>query len=145
MFKNTSKLLIVAFTLFLASCQPDSTDDPTPSVGDFNFTGTWNRDSVLVNDVAPNGLRSRVESEVNFGKYTFNSDKQTGVLNLSGTDFGITWNYNSTGNYIKISEIDWIDQVYTIQKISSTKLIITGLKDVGSGFQNERIIYLTKE
>ncbi len=145
MLRNTGKILLVVFTLFIASCQPDSTEDPTPASGDINFTGTWNRDSVLVNDVAPNGLRSRLESEGNFGKYTFNSDKQTGVLNLSGTDFGITWSYNSTGNYIKISEIDWIDQVYTIQKLSSSKLIITGLKDVGSGFQNERIIYLTKE
>lgn len=145
MIRNIGKILLVVFGLFLASCQPDSTDDPIPSTGGMDFTGTWNRDSVLVNDVAPNGLRSRVESEANFGKYTFNSDKQTGVLNLSGTDFGITWNYNSTGNYIKISEIDWIDQIYNIQKISNSKLIITGLKDVGGGFQNERIIYLTKE
>lgn len=145
MFRSSSKIFFILLALFITSCQPDGTDDPTPNTGDYNFTGTWNRDTVIVNDVAPNGLRSRVETEINFGKYTFNSDKQTGVLNLSGTDFGITWNYNATGNYIKISEIDWVDQIYSIQKISSTKFILTGLKDVGGGFQNERIIYLTKD
>lgn len=138
-------LWLFAFVLFLAGCQPDPTTDPTPSPTGINFVGTWNRDSVLVNDVAPSGLKSRLESEANYGKYTFNSDNQTGVLNLSGTDFAITWNYNSSANTIRISEIDWMNQLYVITQLSSTKFVLTGLKDVGGGFQNERIIYLSKQ
>ncbi len=136
----------VSFALFFTACQPD-TDGPVPDLPGtgIDFVGTWNRDSVLVNDVAPSGLKVRIETEPNFGKYTFNSDKETGIMNLSGSDFAITWSYSSSKNTILISEIDWISQTYSIKELSSTKLILTGYKDTGGGNQNERIIYLTKK
>lgn len=130
--------------MFLISCQPDSKEDPTPD-GGIDFTGSWNRDSVLVNDIAPNGLKVRIETEPNYGFYTFNSDKATGVLNLFGTNFAITWNYNPAAGTIKISEIDWPNQTYSITQLSTKRIRLLGYKDMGDQFQNERIIYLTKK
>ncbi len=141
------KTTLIALGLFLtfSACQPDPTNDPTPASGAIDFVGTWNRDSVIVNDIYENGLKIRLETWPNLGVYHFNSDNQTGVMTHSGSDFAITWKYTSSANSIVISEIDWINQAYQIQQISSTKLILTGYLDTGSGNKNERILYLTKK
>ena len=135
----------IGLILTLSACQPDATNDPTPDTGGIDFVGTWNRDSVIVNDIYENGLKIRLETWPNLGVYIFNSDKQTGVMTHSGSDFAITWKYTSSSNSIVISEIDWINQAYQITQISSTKLILTGYLDTGGGNKNERILYLTKK
>jgi len=140
------KLLYVIALFGVASCQPDSTEDPIPIPnGTVNFVGSWSRDSVLVNDIAPNGFKVRIETFANLGIYNFNADNKTGIMNHSGSDFAITWKYTSSANTITISEIDWDNQSYQIQQLSTTKLKLTGFKDSGGGNQNERILYLTKK
>lgn len=137
-------LLFSVAALFLASCQPDSKEDATPSTG-FDFVGTWNRDTVIVNDIAPNGLKTRLDTNPNHGIYTFNSDKSTGILDLYGTKFAITWNFKSTGGTLTVSEIDWPNQTYAVAQTGTNQYKLTGYKDMGDGFQNERILYLTKK
>lgn len=142
--RNYSKLLVV-FMLAFSACQLDSTDDPTPDdSASINLVGNWNRDSVLVNDVFPSKLKVRIETEVNYGAYIFNSDLKTGVLTLSGSDFGITWKYTSSTKTLFINEIDWDNTNYAVKEISKDKLMLTGYKDTGGGNQNERIIYLSR-
>ncbi|MCF8255474.1 MAG: hypothetical protein K9H61_09170 [Bacteroidia bacterium] len=137
---------LILFSLFLFGCQPDSTDEPTLTVpGSIDFVGTWNRDTVIVNDVTASGLIVRLETEVNFGTYIFNSDLKTGIMNHSASDFAITWNYTASQNKIVISELDWIGQSYSIVKLSEKKLKLTGYLVTGTDTKNERIIYLTKK
>ncbi|MDZ4666954.1 MAG: hypothetical protein SGJ00_03620 [bacterium] len=140
------KFLAFVFVLALAACQPDATDEPTPDQTEaIDFVGTWNRDSVLLNDVYPSKLKVRVETEANFGVYILNADLQTGIMNLSGSDFAITWKYTSSTKSILISELDWMGQTYLVQTVSKNKLILTGYKDTGDGNQVERILYLTRK
>jgi hypothetical protein len=137
-------LILISIVFF--GCQPDSTDEPTPIVaGSIDFVGTWNRDTVIVNDIAASGLVVRLETEINFGTYTFNSDLKTGIMNHSASDFAITWNYTASQNKIIISELDWIGQSYAITKISDKKVKLVGYLDTGTDTKNERIIYLTKK
>lgn len=140
---NRYLLLIVGF-VFLYGCQPDSTDEATPTNKEINFVGSWNRDSVIVYEIE-GSVKTRTDEAVNDGFYTFNTDKQTGVLTLSSGDFLITWNYNMNANTIKISEIDWQSQLYEIKEISSVKLMLTGYRDAGSGIQEQRVMYITKK
>jgi hypothetical protein len=140
------KLIAFAFLLSLAACQPDATDEPTPdNTASINFVGTWNRDSVLLNTVFPSKLKVRIETESNYGSYIFNSDLESGVLNLSGSDFAITWKYSSSNKSILINEVDWMGVSYTVEELSKTKLLLIGYKDSGEDNQIERIIYLTKK
>lgn len=139
-------ILSLFLVLLLGACQPDSTNDPTPNPTDaIDFVGTWNRDSVLVNDIYESGLKIRIETFANLGTYTFNSDKQTGIMNHSGSDFAITWKYTQSSNNMMISEIDWVNQNYQITQLSATKVKLVGYLNTGSGNQNERILYLTKK
>lgn len=139
------KLIAFAFLLSLAACQPDATDEPTHSTASINFVGTWNRDSVLLNTVFPSKLKVRIETESNYGSYIFNSDLESGVLNLSGSDFAITWKYSSSNKSILINEVDWMGVSYTVEELSKTKLLLIGYKDSGIDNQIETIIYLTKK
>lgn len=140
------KLIAFVFLLSLAACQPDATDEPTPdNTASINFVGTWNRDSVLLNTVFPSKLKVRIETESNYGSYIFNSDLESGVLNLSGSDFAITWKYSSSNKSILINEVDWMGVSYTVEELSKTKLLLIGYKDSGEDNQIERIIYLTKK
>ncbi|MDP3930132.1 MAG: hypothetical protein Q8R57_14015 [Bacteroidota bacterium] len=135
-------LLIFLF----AACQPDGSDDPTPDTSaSIDFVGTWNRDSVLVNDIYPNKVKVRIETELNYGTYIFNSDLKTGVLTLVNTNFGITWKYTSSTKTLLINEIEWENINYSVQEISKDKLVLTGYKDTGGDNQNERIIYLSRK
>lgn len=142
---NYSKIAVVLL-LVMSACQPDSSDNPEPDDSvSISLVGNWNRDSVLVNDVFPSKLKVRIETEANYGVYIFNSDLKTGVLNLLGSDFGITWKYTATSKSMLINEIDWENMNYSVQEISKDKLIFIGLKDTGGGNQNERIIYLSRK
>lgn len=141
----TAKLLI-AFLILFSSCAPDNSDAPAPDTfASIDFVGTWNRDSVIVYDVYPSKLKVRLETEFNYGFYIFNSDLKTGILNLLGSDFGITWKYTASNKNLFINEIDWENMDYLVQSISKDKLVLVGLKDTGSGNQNERVIYLSKK
>lgn len=132
--------------LLVAACQPDSSDEPTPDTSaSIDFVGSWNRDTVIVNDVYPNKVKVRLETEYNYGVYTFNSDLKTGVVSFLGSDFAITWRYNSSAKTMLINEIDWENITYTVQQISKNKMVLTGYKNTGDGNQNERIIYLTRK
>jgi hypothetical protein len=145
MRKTYFQLLFFAF-LLLSACTPDSTDEPTPDdSASINLVGTWNRDSVLVNDIYPNKVKVRIETEFNYGTYIFNSDLKTGVLTLVSTNFGITWRYTSSTKNLLINEIEWENINYSVQEISKDKLVLTGYKDTGGDNQNERIIYLTRK
>jgi hypothetical protein len=140
------KLIAFVFLLSLAACQPDATDEPTPdNTASINFVGTWNRDSVLLNTVFPSKLKVRIETESNYGSYIFNSDLESGVLNLSGSDFAITWKYSSSNKSILINEVDWMGVSYSVEELSKTKLLLIGYKDSGEDNQIERIIYLSKK
>jgi hypothetical protein len=139
-----SYLLLLIF--LFAACQPDGSDDPTPDTSaSIDFVGTWNRDSVLVNDIYPNKVKVRIETELNYGTYIFNSDLKTGVLTLVSTNFGITWKYTSSTKTLLINEIEWENINYSVQEISKDKLVLTGYKDTGGDNQNERIIYLSRK
>ncbi len=131
------KLIAFAFLLSLAACQPDATDEPTPdNTASINFVGTWNRDSVLLNTVFPSKLKVRIETESNYGSYIFNSDLESGVLNLSGSDFAITWKYSSSNKSILINEVDWMGVSYTVEEISQRKKhLLLGNRFEGKGFQ----------
>ncbi|MCG9881262.1 MAG: hypothetical protein MH472_11750 [Bacteroidia bacterium] len=138
--------LIWVLLLILAACQPDSSDEPTPDTSaSIDFVGSWNRDSVIVNDIYPNKVKVRLETEYNYGVYTFNSDLKTGVVSFLGSDFGITWRYTASSKTLFINEIDWENMSYLVQQISKDKMVLTGYKDTGDGNQNERIIYLTRK
>jgi hypothetical protein len=140
------RFLAFVFILGLAACQPDSSDDPSPdTTASINFVGSWNRDSVLINNVFPSKLKVRVETESNYGVYIFNSDLESGVLNLTGSDFAITWKYTESNKSILINEVDWMGMTYAVTELSKTKLILTGYKDAEEDNQIERIIYLTKK
>jgi hypothetical protein len=140
------KLFYFGLLFIVVACQPDSTDEPNPlPSSDINFVGTWSRDSVLVNDIAPSGLKVRIETFANLGTYKFNADNLTGTMSHSASDFAITWKYANAANTITISEIDWDNQLYQIKQLNSTKVILTGYLNTGGGNQNERILYLTKK
>ncbi|MCE2740912.1 MAG: hypothetical protein LW669_05425 [Sphingobacteriales bacterium] len=139
-------LFLIGCLIIFASCESDNTDDPSPDTSaSIDFVGKWNRDSVIVYDVYPSKLKVRLETEFNYGFYIFNSDLKTGVLNLLGSDFGITWKYTSSNKNLFINEIDWENMDYSVQTITKDKLVLIGSKDTGSGNQNERVIYLSKK
>ncbi|MDP1726885.1 MAG: hypothetical protein Q8M15_08880 [Bacteroidota bacterium] len=142
MKKSIAALFIIS--LIIVSCQKEPISDPVNKPG-INWVGRWNRDSVLLNEVASNGSKTRVESLANDGEFKFNSDSISGVLTQGGNDYAITWFYDKDNDKISISEPDWINQVYTIKQTNSTNMILTGIKLDGSGQKSERILYLRKK
>ncbi|MBU3664075.1 MAG: hypothetical protein FGM41_12895 [Bacteroidetes bacterium] len=129
--------------LVLASCQPDTLEDDSPTPLTIDFIGTWDRDSVLLNEIDGGGNRTRVESEANEGWYKFNTGN-TGILHLSSGDYAINWNYNATAGTILISEIDWVNQTYSLTTFSPKQIKLIGKRSIGGGVQEERVLYLSK-
>ncbi|MFY8021508.1 MAG: hypothetical protein ACOVP1_09930 [Bacteroidia bacterium] len=141
--KKSTLILFCCFSLFFLSCQKDTDlipEDQSLSASD--FIGTWNRDSVLLNEVSISGKRTRVESLVNNGTYLFNSDKSSGILSIAGDDYAITWS-GATAT-ITISEPDWLSQKYNTSLISGSKVKLVGTATI-DGVLNERILYLSKK
>ncbi len=142
--KNIHLFLIMAVISLMASCVKDNPLlDPNPVTQKINFVGQWNRDSVLQNEVPSTGPKIRVESLVNDGKFSFNPDTVSGILTQGSNNYAITWVYGPDYSRITISEPDWINQTYLIEKLGNNNLILTGIKQI-SGVKNERILYLRR-
>jgi hypothetical protein len=141
--KKTTLYIFTCLSLLIVACQKDTDVIPEDqSLTASDFIGTWNRDSVLVNEVSLSGKRTRIESLVNNGTYLFNSDKSSGLLSVGGDDYAITWS-GATGS-ITISEPDWLSQKYSTSLISGTKVKLVGTATI-DGVLNERILYLSKK
>lgn len=136
-------LTLIIGLLFFAACEPDTIDDVNPTPLTIDFIGTWDRDSVLLNEIDGSGNRTRIESEANVGWYKFNTGN-TGVLHLNTGDYAINWNYNASAATILISEIDWVNQTYAITTFSEKQIKLIGKRNAGGGVQEERVLYLTK-
>lgn len=141
--KKSTLIVLILISLVIVSCQKDTDLIPEDqSLTATDFIGTWNRDSVLLNEVSSSGKRTRVESLVNNGTYLFNADKSSGLLSINGDDYAITWT-GSTGS-ITISEPDWLLQKYSTSLVSGTKVKLLGTATI-DGVLNERILYLSKK
>jgi len=135
-------IIIGLIITFFASCEPDTKDEPNLDIR-VDFVGTWNRDSITETEIENNGTRTLISAASNAGKYVFNADK-TGVLSVIAGDFAINWSHNASAKTILISEVDWVGQVYNVITISETEVRLIGIRNIGGGLQEERILKLSK-
>jgi hypothetical protein len=65
-------------------------------------------------------------------------------LSVIAGDFAINWSHNASAKTILISEVDWVGQVYNVITISETEVRLIGIRNIGGGLQEERILKLSK-
>lgn len=140
---NYTRIFSLGLLIFLSACEKDNSllldDQINQSV---EFPGTWNRDSVIVNEKTGSNWVN-LEKLVNNGTYLFNTDKKSGILTISGNQYAITWATNS--NTITISEPDWLNQKYTVSSLAVGKVKLSGTATGEEGESLERILYLSKK
>jgi len=142
MMKKLLTIVLACLLITFYACQKDTGILPSDNSSGENFIGKWNIDTVIVYEVAGTKL-TELTRNVNYGYYDLKAD-ETGILNIAGVDFAVTWFYAKDQQKINISEKDWVNQNYNITSLTKDKYMLYGTKFVSTS-QLARRIYLTKK
>lgn len=135
--------ITISLLLLFSACEKDNItlldDQINQSV---EFPGTWNRDSVILNEKSGSSWIN-LEKTSNDGTYLFNTDNKSGLLTIGSNKYAITW--TSSGSSITLSEPDWLNQKYSVSSLAVGKVKLIGSAVGEDGESLERILYLSKK